>query len=482
MRPVGLLVSLIFIGLPATDAQERKFPYEAVIDVEHDDVRCGPGPKYYVTQQLKRGDRVTVHRHDPGGWAMIAPPAGSFSWIQAEYVQKLASGKASLTANNVIVHVGSTLNDMRSVYQRTLSKGDTVEVIGEQAFVTERGEVTMYKIKPPAREYRWIQSKSLIPAKGGLPAGGPKPLSPLQPSPSIQGPIATEKESDIAAEFPMLDETPVAENPFGLEPASSPLPLDAPAIASTNGVPMPEVPLDSLEGLRLRLAQLDQEFRTTLLSEPQTWNLDPLRTAYKELDQAANHPAFTNHVKQRLGTLERYAKLQQDYADFYRLTSETQARDAQLLSMQRQNATPAEPTPLNNPTQRPVAQPLAPTPISTAPNAIPMPLPANDAANLTPPGALPTGPAPAAQRPSKFSGAGIVKASSISAPGVPPYMLTTPDGRLLAYLEIAPGVDIGPATNQAMGIIGERNFREELKADVIVVRGYQPVVLRTVLK
>jgi len=481
MRPVGLLLSLIVIGLPTTDAQDRKFPYEAVIDVDTDDVRCGPGPKYYVTQNLERGDRVTVHRHDPGGWAMIAPPAGSFSWIQAEYVQKSASGKGSLTANNVIVHVGSTLSNDRSVYQRTLSKGDSVEVLGQETFVTERGEVLMYKIKPPAREYRWIAGKSLIPAKGSAVPGGKKPLNPAQPIPSIQAPIAQESEGDVAAELPPLETTPVAENPFGPGPGDSIAALPIASQTPSDSIPEPEVPLDSLEGLRLRLAQLDQQFRTTLLAEPQTWNLDPLRTAYQDLDQAANHPAFTNHVKQRLGTLERYAKIQQEYADFYRLTSETQARDAQLLSMQKQTAVTAIPTAngrnLNNPAASPTPISTGPTPVPMSPGPIPMPLPANNAAIPSPPG-----PAPSAQRSPKFSGAGIVKASSISAPGVPPYMLVTPDGKLLAYLEIAEGVDMTPATNQALGIIGERSFRDELKADVIVVRGFQPVVLRTVLR
>ena len=58
-------------------------------------------------------------------------------------------------------------------------------------------------------------------------------------------------------------------------------------------------------------------------------------------------------------------------------------------------------------------------------------------------------------------------------------MLVAPDGRLLAYLEASQGVNLDSLQNQALGIVGERSFREALQADVIVVRGYQPVVLRT---
>ena len=98
------------------------------------------------------------------------------------------------------------------------------------------------------------------------------------------------------------------------------------------------------------------------------------------------------------------------------------------------------------------------------------------AANSELPTAQPA--APAAPGP-RYSGAGIIQRSSITADGVPGYMLMSPDGRLLAYLEPAPGIDLSQAQNRAWGIIGDRSFRDQLQSDVIVVRGFQPVVLRT---
>ncbi len=51
MRIVWLGLALMGLGisgfLPASAvAQDRKFPYEAIVDVDSEYVRCGPGPKY----------------------------------------------------------------------------------------------------------------------------------------------------------------------------------------------------------------------------------------------------------------------------------------------------------------------------------------------------------------------------------------------------------------------------------------------------
>jgi hypothetical protein len=464
MRFFPLLLCLLGLGLAGAEAQDRKFPYEAVVDLDEELVRCGPGPKYYPTGKVKRGDKVTVHRHDPGGWSMIAPPAGSFSWVQTEYVQRLASGKGTLTANNVVVHVGSALSDERGVYQRTLSKGDTVEILAEATVTTERGPVAMYKIKPPPREYRWITAKSLAPVDGSRPAGG-KPRAPLDPAPSVSGPIALELDDSESDPFAPSPKTESSEPRPGEGPALPRLGSEPPESPPLTGAA--DAPPVHLDGLRKQLEALDVKFRETLRGEPQTWDLASIEQQYKSLDEQANHPAFHSHVQQRLYSLQRYNKVRQDYVDFFQLTSETQKRDAQLLSMQKQHEDQlkALESIAKNPNGVPSAVAAAPTPIAggNAPT-----LPASQPSTPTPPGAAP-----------KFVGAGIVQRLNGAPTGVPAYALVTPDGKLLAYLEPTPGLDLAPAVNQALGIQGQRSFREDLKADLIVVRGYQPVTLRT---
>ncbi|MBL8848846.1 MAG: hypothetical protein JNG89_04150, partial [Planctomycetaceae bacterium] len=82
MRTLALIVfvSLSTAASPAW-SQIEQFPYEATVQADDVHVRSGPGLRHYPTGKLNSGDHVTVIRHDPGGWYMIAPPAGSFSWI-----------------------------------------------------------------------------------------------------------------------------------------------------------------------------------------------------------------------------------------------------------------------------------------------------------------------------------------------------------------------------------------------------------------
>jgi hypothetical protein len=469
MRSFALAVCLMGLGMAGAEAQDRKFPYDAVVDVDEELARCGPGPKYYPTSKVKRGEKVSVHRHDPGGWSMIAPPAGSFSWVQSEYVQRLASGKGTLTANNVVAHVGSSLGDDRGVYQRTLSKGDTVEIIGEATVTTERGPVAMYKIKPPAREFRWIPGKALVPAKDarGAPPGNKLRL-PLEPAPSVSGPIALEFDDS---------QSPTGEpDPFGPQP-TEPMESESgniPTLPKLGQEPSETPPLmgainappESLDGLRKQLESLDRKLKDTLRQEPQSWDLASIEQEYQRLDQAANHPAFHAHVQQRLYSLKRYNKVRQDYVDFFQLTAETKQRDAQLLSMQRQHEEQLKALQTAAPTPNGMSTPQqSPTPLSGAPGSLP-------------PGAQPSSPPPPGASP-KFVGAGIVQRLNSPPADGPQYALVTPDGRLLAYLEPTPGLDLTPAVNQALGIQGQRGYREDLKADLIVVRGYQPVTLRT---
>jgi hypothetical protein len=79
----------------------------------------------------------------------------------------------------------------------------------------------------------------------------------------------------------------------------------------------------------------------------------------------------------------------------------------------------------------------------------------------------------------KFDGAGIIERAPSPPPGAPPYVLVAPDGRLLSYLQPPPGLDLSRYLRQSMGIYGERTRREDFQSDLIVIRGMEPVRLRT---
>jgi hypothetical protein len=155
---VGLVVAWLGGGTWGAAAQApKKFPYEAVVRQDDVSVRSGPGRKYYPTSKLRTGERVTVVRHDPGGWYVIQPPAGSFSWVPARAIERTAEGVGTVTVNNTSALVGSDESDLRDVEQRRLRKGESVEILGEKLLMDATGRKELWlKIAPPKNEWRWV--------------------------------------------------------------------------------------------------------------------------------------------------------------------------------------------------------------------------------------------------------------------------------------------------------------------------------------
>ncbi len=452
---------LVLVGhcVAPVQAQDRKFPYEGVIDIDGEYVRSGPGPTFYPTDKLKRGEKVMVHRHDPGGWCMIAPPAGSFSWIRAEHVQKSGQDRGVLKANKVVVHVGSSINpDEFTTIQGNLSKGDAVEILGEKSFAFEDGPKLMYKVSPVKREWRWIPRKALVATDSirSEPFPAEPPVHQKKP-----GPVADHGELDPDAFAKPISTGPMPigndhENRRGVKPR--------PGEAGTPGNGNPP------NGFRSRLDQIDQQFREMIQQEPSTWNLNDIAQQYRALDKEASQPAVSNTIALRLDAVARYEKIHHEYVEFLKLTSETKQRDAQLASLQQQHeaqlralsgaTAPTSPTPLTPPTPG-AGQPIA--------SAVP------DGAS---PGSAPPANATQPANPSGFAGAGVVQPMARTFPGGPQFVLIAPSGKLLAYLQPTPGVDLRRYNGQSMGIIGDRQFRQDWGADTITVRGLQPVQLR----
>ena len=76
----------------------------------------------------------------------------------------------------------------------------------------------------------------------------------------------------------------------------------------------------------------------------------------------------------------------------------------------------------------------------------------------------------------RLNGAGVIQPLQ-SYPGAPQFALVAPDGRMLAYLETAEGINIREWIGKPSGIIGNRQFNPQLGADVIRVQRVVPVKL-----
>lgn len=455
MRMSFVLAGLVLVMQSfAMAADKISYPYEAIVVADDgEDVWCGPDTKkYYPTSHLNKGDRVKVFRSDPGGWCMIAPPAGSFSWVRDINVARNKPDSGAIKANRTIVHVGSDLQPNEFlIYQAELNQGDAIEILAEREFRIDGEEPRkMFKIPSPRGEKRWIKRKSITPAN----AYRAEPLED-EPAPKKRGPIA-ENDSDspmrpVSIGTPFQDEAAEAEVKEPVE-KSEKAPVDATEVGES----------------RRKLYEIDGQFREMVKQEPISWDLDAIEDQYKQLDADYDQPALALDVGRRLESVKRHRKIQGDYSDFHRLVTTSKERDAQLLTQQGAGPMLTPSTP-----DRPIVGNGNPTPL--AQQAAPQ-TSGNPALTPTPAAATSPNPQPGAAQ--QFDGAGIVRRLQNSFNGGPQFVLVSPDERVLCILQPTPGVDLNRYNGKPMGVIGQRYRREEWNMDVINVRGLQPVQLR----
>ena len=446
--PRGLLWSCILWGcyfhLAAAESGVLQ-PYEALVrphEGQETYARSGPGKKYYPTTRLAAGQKVTVRRHDPGGWHMIDPPPGSFSWIIAKYVQRTGEKTGTVTENRVITRVGSFQSDnVRDFEQVRLNTGDSVEIIEEKLLPSDKGPERWLKIAPPRGEYRWVRGEDLVPAtSGGTPA--PSTISAADTVAQANPQPSSEKDTGPAVARNFSDEELAEDSPSGTDEAEANDPFigsrtaktDAPAATSATG------PQD--------LSAVDSELQAILQKQPAQWDLKIIREDYEALLESTDNSILARVIQQRLKKLEHYEAIHADAAAVARLAQETEARDRQLQQLSGKT----------------VSNLLPGNPTATKP--------------LTP-GAPPVSATPPAVRPkaSRFDGAGILRRVKNAPPGIPPYALVAPDGRLLSYVVPSPGMNLEPYLGQSLGLNGPRAFDPKLGADLLKVQQYARVQL-----
>jgi uncharacterized protein YgiM (DUF1202 family) len=166
-------------------ADAPSYPYDALITGDRVKIRSGPGTNFYHCGFLNKGDRVTVVARQ-FSWSRIVPPAGTFSWIAEQYVQKDPDnpGIGIVTGNSVRVYAGSDYE--RAMYSTTkqglLDKGEKVKLLGEQAD-------GYYKIAPPSFAYLWVSTQYTEPVPNLVQTPPSTPATAVEPVP--QGPNDT---------------------------------------------------------------------------------------------------------------------------------------------------------------------------------------------------------------------------------------------------------------------------------------------------
>ena len=306
-------------------AQTPKLPFEATVTVAETYVRSGPGDRFYPTSKLKRGARVHVRRKDLGGWYMIDPPAGSFSWIRAEYVDRNGPGRrGSLNAKNIVVRVGSQFGTTRDVEQRRLSIGDDVEILDEATLDTNGVAIRMYKISPPRGEYRWVAGSSVM--------ASDQSIRSVHDQDPYRVPSQVQRDESSH---------PLAESPDKQTPSQQRLFRDAQDVGSPNAT-VEQRPLvrsrdgespatDSsvaLEAEQQQLSELDDRFRQMIGTDTAQWDLGELEQGYRALSAQTDSLALQQQIELRFPAVAKYKKIHREYEKLVSLTRETQQRDA----------------------------------------------------------------------------------------------------------------------------------------------------------
>jgi hypothetical protein len=322
MRPVSapllalLLALLLFHSAHAFD-NTPDFPYQATVGSDNVLVRSGPGRGYYPTGRLAAGDRVTVHRHDPGGWFMVSPPRGSFSWIATEGVQ-VSGSTGTVTATSLPVRVGSRFDETdRDVISRRLSRGETVVIIGRGQ---DAAGNRFLKIAPPRLEYRWVS--------GGV-------LAPIR-NPATEKPILATGDSTL--------KKTAAEGPRSV---ADPAPASARPEVAFETTPIDRRPYD-------RLKALDASFGRIAGGPPAGWSFKQLEADYRTLMATTSIPGFRTLIRRRLAAVTRYRNHQQAVREIQHLANSTNRRDTAIRQAGHQVTRPA--TPAAQPRPQPVPQ------------------------------------------------------------------------------------------------------------------------------
>jgi hypothetical protein len=158
---MGLLFVWLIVAVPGH--ADDGYPYEAYVAVEGAEVVSGPGHRYYATNHLAHGTKVEVYREDASGWLAIRPPAGAFSWLPAELVERTDDRAVGRVIGATPAWIGTAAEHVGEHRQQvTLKEGELVEILGERQVAGGEGpEQTWLKIAPPAGEFRWIHLRDV---------------------------------------------------------------------------------------------------------------------------------------------------------------------------------------------------------------------------------------------------------------------------------------------------------------------------------
>lgn len=403
--------------------------YQAQVTGINSFALSGPGPGYYPTHALRRGDSVTVVGQRYGNWVAIAPPAGSFSWLPTSAVEEQDDGSGLVTVDEVQVRVGSQLSSAHHVFQAILRKGDRVEIL-DRVYLKDDGVPQWYKIVSPRDEVRYVAIDQLT-LPGPAAGDGYGSLNPDQPSIPQQAPAAnpignvpTDGQVRLVTNRVIPPAQPIGGSSRSDVPiinTSGPVrgeQAEAPNVNDATPVTMrddPSLPFDE------RLKAFDKQLQLMKTLEPRTWDVAAARSLAQTLHAEATTPEQRAEAANLLADIGRLETLEQQFGRVLKQRELTLQKDAELEALQRR---------LQNQSQR------------TAP---------------------------------RFTAEGVLDEGTLAIDGQASFILKDREGYTTHYVLPAPGMNVDSYVGRKVGLFGEVSKRDNLPSPVLVVEQLTPM-------
>jgi hypothetical protein len=424
----------------------EQFPYTAYVNAADVYLRSGPGENYYPVAKLDRGQQVEVYRHDPGGWYAVRPPADSFSWVAAEFIEPRQGNLGIVTGDRVVARVGSSFSDTRDVIQVRLERGEEVEILEAHEFNSGPAAQTWYKISPPAGEFRWLSGRYLDREMAEPESSEPSPEHNLliarqnqhRTRTAIDRPRAS--EADAGADEPPDDwedaddegvrqaahvEPPRKTKGKHSKPRPKPLPdedndEDDESAADEEDRPVRLRPEERVPKANLKeeAADLDLTLSAMVAKEPTEWDFTILRRQAERALDRAQTALDRGRIRRVLRKIDNFSDNQQRYLAV--MDSPGGSRSTSLAAADR----------------------------------------------TRPAGGL---------SPLRYDGVGRLTQLATIDPRVPQFALIDASGKLAAYVSPAPGVNLRQYLNQEVGINGTLGYLPERQAQHLTAKRIVPV-------
>ena len=294
------------------DVPNARYSFVGTVNGSGVNVRSGPADSYYPTAQLNKGDRVVVVgiKFD---WLKIVPPKGSFSYISKKFVrQDPGSSVGVITATNVRVIAGSSMNQLKVQEQMKLNTDDKVTIIGDAE--------EYFKISPPEGAYLYVAKKYVEPVRQATTRETEAPVAPSAGRPSSAIPAIrplAENETGGTAAAPQGQSTelvPAVPTPPGREAAALPTGKASEELVKLN-------------------ADLEAVQKQPISERP----LAELRQSYEALAAREDAPLSVRRAAEhRIGVLRLLEQQQTEVVTARKDASQFRAKQAEYQNQRRQ--------------------------------------------------------------------------------------------------------------------------------------------------